>query len=89
MKRLSGLEYVEDENGDSIDNPKQACDYPDEYFIDGATLQDVGVETGSTDEIEVPEVVDTLCTFLLAVSQASDEDLLALREYVRDVLVIE
>ena len=79
MTKLSGLDYTEDEDGNEIDNPKQPSDYPDEYFVDG--LADIN------DEVEVPEVIEALGAFLQAVSEASDDDLVSLREYVKDVLV--
>jgi hypothetical protein len=74
MAKLSNLEYSEDADGNEIDNPKKACDYPDEYFVDG--LADI--------EIEAPEVVNTFSVFLQALSEASDEDLIALRDYATE-----
>lgn len=86
MTKLSGLEYSEDEDGNEIDNPRSPSDYPDSFFVDGE-LSDV--TSDNSDEVAVPNTVTALSDLLNVLATASDEDLLALREYIKDVLVVK
>jgi len=78
MTQLSQCGYREDEDGNELP-PLDPMEQPDDFFVDGSGLLDI-----NNVEPKAPLVVQAFDGLVEAISTASDEDMLALREFVQD-----
>lgn len=81
MNKLENINYSEDEDGE-IDMGSPS-DYDDDYFVQPPG--DIVTESDEEGEVEVPTVLGAFETFVTALSEATDEELFALREFAKDV----